>query len=733
MKLIKLFALALLPFAVQAQAPVPTSWDFAGTAPQGWSQTGTATYSSTPLVVVAPSCKLDNTADVVQIFLADAPGKVKWFIGGATANGNPWSGTFSVQESQNGTNWTDLKVYTNNLAVSGGLAADSATANGDSRYIRFYFTNKVSGSNVALDNVSIAVAAAGPAQEINVTYNSVNAPTASTIYLNAPVGTPTAFSLVVENQGTVNTLTLPSTPTFSGPNAADFAIDNFPGTVGPVSNSAINFTFTPAAAGTRLAQISIPNNDANESPYVINIYGIGGSFASEPTVQASNLSFPINKAYRIKGQFSAANPPVDGGYLVLRKDGAPVTETPADGQAYVKGDYIGQAQVVSTGQATTFVPSYIIANTNYHFAVFAYNGTGANTNYAQSAPLTGNAQTPNGTPGSYYSGINTSNPTFPADLGALINDHQYTFYGNYDETMVNLFQARDTTGGNKVITCAYTGDQYVYQSPFTWDTYSREHTFCHAWMGSFPADEPEKPEYNDQHNLYPVIFAQSNQPRSDNPLGVVDSVLQTYKDGKLGYDSNFNLVYEPRDTHKGRAARAMFYMPTCYDGVDGDAWGLPQPQNQNILKQWHFQFPPDKFDIARNEFLDSLQENRNPFIDNPDWVCYINFYTMDYIASPSSPCYTVGTAEVAAEQFEINVFPVPTTDHINVRVVAEKTQDVEMMVTDYTGRIIYSRKVNMAKGPNLHDINLGNFDAGVYNLTIRTAQSLTSRRLVVVH
>jgi hypothetical protein len=68
-----------------------------------------------------------------------------------------------------------------------------------------------------------------------------------------------------------------------------------------------------------------------------------------------------------------------------------------------------------------------------------------------------------------------------------------------------------------------------------------------------------------------------------------------------------------------------------------------------------------------------------------------------------------------------------------VRVVAEKTEDVDMLVTDYTGRIIYSRKVTMAKGPNLYDINLGNFDAGIYNLTIRTNATLTSRRLVVVH
>ncbi|UPT65212.1 MAG: endonuclease [Sphingobacteriales bacterium JAD_PAG50586_3] len=731
MKIIKLLALALLPFAVNAQAPVPTSWDFAGNAPQGWSQNGTATYSSGALVVVAPSCKLDNTADYVQVFLADAPGYVKWFIGGATANGNPWSGTFSVQQSVNGSTWTDLKVYTT-LAVSGGLVADSALANNASRYIRFYFTNKVSGSNVALDDVAVRVAPPSPEQEINVKYNGVSYPTGSTVYINAPVSTATPFAFNVENVGITNALTV-TQPVFSGPNAGDFVVNNFPSGVNANSSSPINITFTPGAAGTRLAQLSIPNNDANENPYILNIYGIGGQFASEPTAQASNLTFPITKSYRIKGQFSSANPPVDGGYLVLRKDVNTITEAPVDGQTYVKGDYIGGAQVVSVGQATSFVPSYIIAATDYYFAVFAYNGNGAYTNYAQTAPLTGMVTTPGANPGSYYNGIDANSSTFPAALGALINPHQATFYGNYDETMVNNFQARDTTGGNKVITCAYTGNQYVYAPPFTWDTYSREHTFCHAWMASNPADEPEKPEYNDQHNLFPVIFAQANLPRSDNPLGIVDSVLAQFEDGKYGYDSQLNIVYEPRDVHKGRAARALFYMPTCYDGINNLQWSLPAGQNELILKQWHFQFPPDNFDKARNEYIDSLQENRNPFIDNPNWVCYINFHTMQYISNPTVPCNTVSTTENTATQFDINVFPVPTTDHINVRVVAEKNEDVEMMVTDMTGRVIYSRNVNMAKGPNLYDIHLGAFDAGMYNLTIRTNGALTSRRLVVVH
>ncbi len=193
-----------------------------------------------------------------------------------------------------------------------------------------------------------------------------------------------------------------------------------------------------------------------------------------------------------------------------------------------------------------------------------------------------------------------------------------------------------------------------------------------------------------------------------------------------------NWVYEPRDTHKGRAARALMYMPTCYNG-NGAVWNLPQQQSQELLKKWHFQHPPDNFDRARNDYLDSLQSNRNPFVDSLDFACYINFLDMTYVGNPTSPCYLVSVNENKAEEFQVSVFPVPTADHINVRVAADKNSTVDMSVVDMTGRVVYSRRVNIAKGYNLYDIDLGLFDSGMYNLTIRTDASLTSRRLVVVH
>ncbi len=38
------------------------------------------------------------------------------------------------------------------------------------------------------------------------------------------------------------------------------------------------------------------------------------------------------------------------------------------------------------------------------------------------------------------------------------------------------------------------------------------------------------------------------------------------------------------------------------------------------LLQWHAQEPVDDVERNRNDVVFSFQENRNPFIDNPEWV-----------------------------------------------------------------------------------------------------------------
>ena len=154
-----LFALVANVNAI-AQATLPTSWSFTTTGlPTGWTQTGTAFYTASG--ATPPACKFDNTGDMVTIYFASNPGNLTYYIAGNSFAG----GTFLVEESVSGTVWTTLHTFTTLPAGTYTLFTD--VPNSASRYIRFNYSNKVSG-NVGLDDVNIDAGAAGPAQEINV-------------------------------------------------------------------------------------------------------------------------------------------------------------------------------------------------------------------------------------------------------------------------------------------------------------------------------------------------------------------------------------------------------------------------------------------------------------------------------------------------------------------------------------------------------------------------------------
>jgi hypothetical protein len=155
-------------------------------------------------------------------------------------------------------------------------------------------------------------------------------------------------------------------------------------------------------------------------------------------------------------------------------------------------------------------------------------------------------------------------------------------------------------------------------------------------MPSYPANNPYKTEYSDLHNLYPTHLANANTKRSNYPLDeVTGSIIYQYKEGRLGYNGS-RIVYEPSDKQKGNAARAIFYMAIAYDGVDGKVWEIPEYQDQEILKKWHFNDPPDSYEISRQEYIYKIQGNRNPFIDSADFVCTIDFKSKQIVPCQQS-------------------------------------------------------------------------------------------------
>ena len=112
-------------------------------------------------------------------------------------------------------------------------------------------------------------------------------------------------------------------------------------------------------------------------------------------------------------------------------------------------------------------------------------------------------------------------------------------------------------------------------------------------------------------------------------------------------------VFEPQDCDKGDIARACFYMVARYnylsgsdsDGIDSNNPNLSLTQSLSDWSQssfnssadtkgymgvmtdllaWHHADPVDDYEIHRNNLLfKNFTNNRNPFIDFPEWVDYI--------------------------------------------------------------------------------------------------------------
>jgi hypothetical protein len=679
-----LLGLLLLPALAFAQAVLPTTWNFStpgvSTPPAGWAYNvgtnGNLTYAFGKGDALAG--RLDATGENITINFSDKPGVLSYYLSPQNA-GNPWGGQFDIQESPDGLAWTTIRSVTSKAPTTATnfndpIYTDSLKAT--SRWVRFYFTTKIAGGsasvpggNMAVDLVMITTAPA-PSLGFSLKQNTTSLVNNTTfVFGNNP-----SILFTTTNFGSTTDLRVDSI-VMSGTNASDFTIGAFD-SITPPNNTTDTFSVyfhPPINSGSRFATMKIYSNDVDRSPFTIDFDAVGGTLATEPSAQVPALSITNLKTHAFTVAFNSAA--ATEHYIVLRKPAAALTEIPLDGTTYMRGDYIGGAQVAYIGDdTTTFIPNYILAKTNYTFAAFTFNGTAGHENYNTTAPAMSSVLTPDGQPGTYYNSINPSSPSFITDLRAKIGVVDTIFYSSYIPVMINNYLARDTSGGKKVVSCVYSNDQYVYAEPFIWwtgaagnpGTQSREHSFAQSWMptnhgGTWPeVNGKEVSEYHDLHHLFPTNQLTANVKRSNNPFGIV--ITPTYTaptgQGKLGADATGKTVYEPRDEHKGDLARSLFYMLVKYDGVGGVQWRLPTSQDIAILLQWHQQDPPSPLEIARNNYIGTVQKNRNPFIDHPEWVNRINFSNMTYIADPTGKSIVItapngGETLVAGEQKNI--------------------------------------------------------------------------------
>ncbi|MEE3146423.1 MAG: endonuclease [Bacteroidota bacterium] len=565
-----------------------------------------------------------------------------------------------------------------------------------------------------LNDISPYVA---PAREINIKLGGNNVLNNETYV----VGNTPSTVLTVENTGSED-LTI-SSVSFSGTNSGDFSTDLNPTVIGAFSSQNFSLNYAASTIGSVSATLTIGNDDDDENPYTINLEAVGtDNLATEPTSNPSALNFTNVKPYTLSGEYTGAVNAEQ--YLVLWKNGSPITESPVDATSYLRGDYIGDAKVAYVGSGTSFTPRGIIANQNYYFKVFAFNGSDDFENYKQDSPAEGQVSSLGSQIGNYYDGISSSSASLVSDLTDLINPHNYISYFLYKTTIMSQFEVKDTLNGQSYVTCCYSGENKVFNDPFDWseNDFSREHTYAHSWMPTFPCDDPEQEEYADQHNLYPANLPNANTPRSNLPLeDITGSTVFTYLEGSVGYNDNNQLVYEPRESHKGNAARAIMYMATCYNGINGSNWSIPSNQGPVTLRNWHFNDLPDNYEIARHEFIYNLQGNRNPFIDSVDFACFIDFQQMTY---DNDLCENIGLLEFMENNF--SVFPIPAKHEIYAQINGLNISSFKLANT--AGKILMEESNLNAPVLKINSINLSK---GTYILSVATDKGSLEKKVII--
>lgn len=189
------------------------------------------------------------------------------------------------------------------------------------------------------------------------------------------------------------------------------------------------------------------------------------------------------------------------------------------------------------------------------------------------------------------------------------NGKVWDMYSNCDFTYGSDQQDNGTGGGTEC------------------DKFNREHSFPKSWFAD------ASPMESDLYHLYPTDKKVNNE-RGSFPFGEVGSVSYTSangsKKGSSSYAGYSGTVFEPLDEYKGDFARTYFYMATRYQDVianwpgsamlDGSSDKVFTTWALNMLTEWHEQDPVSAKEIARVDAVYGIQNNRNPYIDHPEYV-----------------------------------------------------------------------------------------------------------------
>ena len=175
-----------------------------------------------------------------------------------------------------------------------------------------------------------------------------------------------------------------------------------------------------------------------------------------------------------------------------------------------------------------------------------------------------------------------------------------------------------------------------------------EHSFPKSWWGG-----SKNEAYKDLYNLYPSP-SNVNSQKSNYPMDVV-SKATSEEEGydKVGTATHVSgNAWEPGDAYKGDFARGYMYMAVTYSNLSfvktglltmaDDAAGYPGMLQwaTDLYRAWSGQDKADSLEVARNNAVAGIQNNRNLFVDYPYLCEYVWGDSVDVAFDPANALST---------------------------------------------------------------------------------------------
>lgn len=338
----------------------------------------------------------------------------------------------------------------------------------------------------------------------------------------------------------------------------------------------------------------------------------------------------------------------------------------------------------------------------------------------------------------YGSGTSTTNNGLWSAYGTTDRDMGIGYEN--DNTIIDMYSEKPTTsdpynfnfntvsGLNNGQCGSYSGEG---------DCYNREHLVPQSYFDHYQTF----PMKSDANFVIPTD-GKVNGIRDNKPFGIVSSASYTSQNGsKLGssqvsvYLNYTGTVFEPINEFKGDIARSILYFATRYEDLMDDFYnganaGTCESKNMFdgsinkvfsddfilLLIKWHLDDPVSTKETIRNNAVFAHQNNRNPYIDHPEYICQIY----------PTQCATLSTESFATLN-EISIYPNPTSN--GSFSISSTVELSSITIYNVNGQII--QEINNPTTISTETYNVNNLSTGFYLVQLKSDTNSITKKVIV--